>query len=390
MYFDLVAYATFFIGLYVSIFFLLLYLKYRSEIPEEKKTDWEPFISVIIPAYNEERGIRNCILSILNSDYKNLEVIVIDDGSTDNTYGAACSISNPRFKVLRKSNSGKAASMNFGILHAKGELIATMDADSYVEKDTINKLIPLFDSDDVAAVTAAVKVRPSKSWIREFQRVEYLFMLFTRRILSFIDAVSVTPGPFSIFRSWVFERLGGFDEDNIVEDHEIALRIQSNHYKIRSSLTADVYTDVPDEWGSLIKQRVRWHRGGMHNIFRYRHLINPKYGDLGIFVLPLTAIGCVLVFVLAFKFLGSVFFPGFYAQRLGTGALPLILDPLSIIFFLVSLVSLVWAFSVLNSFKDQKVSFPLLFVYLVVYWYFMLAYNCAMVLKELKREKFTW
>jgi cellulose synthase/poly-beta-1,6-N-acetylglucosamine synthase-like glycosyltransferase len=187
-----------------------------------------------------------------NYDKDKLEVIVVNDGSTDNTREVAESIKDSRVKVLTKTNSGKAASINFGLKHAKGEIIATMDADSFIEKDTIKKMLPLFDADDVAAVTAAVRVKPSNKWIQEAQRVEYLAILFARRLLSFIDAVPVAPGPFSMFRAWVFEELGGFDEKNIVEDHEIALRIQSHHYKIRSSIDANVYTIAPDNLKDLL------------------------------------------------------------------------------------------------------------------------------------------
>ena len=388
---GIIDYVVFFIGLYAAIFFILLFLKYYSKIPETQKTDWRPFISVIVPAYNEEKGIKECILSILNCNYKNLELIVVDDGSTDKTFDVANSIKDARLRIFRKENSGKASNLNFGIKHAKGELIATMDADSYLEPDTINKLLPLFDSDNIAAVTSAVKVKPSKSWIREFQRIEYLFIIFTRRILSFVDAVPVTPGPFSIFRAWIFEKFGGFDESNIVEDHEMALRIQANNYKIRSSIIANVYTDVPDSVKSLIRQRVRWQRGGLHNIFKYRRVINSRYGDFGIFVIPFTVLSVFLIFAIFFMILQPILFPSFYAQQLGLEAFVIGVNPLFFAAALLFIISVAWAYAVVNPFKgEDKVGLKLMFVYLIFYWYFSLMYNIAMVLKELKREKFTW
>ena len=383
-------YVVFFFGLYAAIFFVLLFLKYYSKMPETKRTSWKPFISILIPAYNEEKGVKTCIESILNSNYKNFEILVIDDGSNDRTFEVANSIKDSRLKVFKKENSGKASSLNFGIKMAKGELIATMDADSYVENDTIDKLLPLFDEEDIGAVTAAVKVKPSKSWIKEFQRIEYLFIIFTRRILSFVDAVPVTPGPFSIFRSWVFERLGGFDETNIVEDHEIALRIQANNYKIRSSVIANVYTNVPESIGSLLKQRVRWQRGGIHNIFKYKRVMHPKYGDFGLFVVPFTLLSIFLVFALFFMLIQPILFPSFYAQQLGFEAFFIGVSPLFFTAVLLLIISVFWAYTIVRSFKGENVGLTLMFVYLFFYWYFSLAYNIAMVLKELKREKFSW
>lgn len=389
---NIIEYGLLFISLYFAMIFFLLFLKYYHKMPEKKETRWRPQLSVLIPAYNEEEYIEKTITSVLNADYPKdrLEVIVVDDGSKDRTYEIVKSIRDKRVRLYKRPNSGKAASLNFGIEKAHGELIAVLDADSHIEEKTILKMLPLFEDGEVAAVTAAVKVRKSSSIIREFQRMEYLFIIFVRKLLSFIDAVPVTPGPFSVYRSAVLRKIGGFDEDNLVEDHEIALRIQSHNYKIRSSAEADVYTEVPDNVRALLRQRVRWQKGGIINVISYKRMIRPAYGDFGIFILPLTILSVILVFGVSFVTVLSLFNQSYYAQILGLDAVFLGANPITIVSLGLFTLSVVWAYGVIKSFKNESVSLPLVLSYLVFYWFFSLAYNSLMIFKELKKEKITW
>ncbi len=382
-----------FLSIYMLVFFIMLYIKYRERIHEKSKsTSWRPLVSVIIPAYNEGKYIENCIRTVLDSNYDKtkLEIIVVDDGSTDDTYEVSKSIKDSRVKVLKKSNSGKAASLNFGIKRANGEVIATMDADSFIEKDTIENMLPLFDADDVAAVTAAVRVKPSNKWIQEAQRVEYLAILFARRLLSFIDAVPVTPGPFSMFRKWTFERVGGFDEKNIVEDHEIALRIQSNNYKIRSSIDANVYTETPLTIKDLLIQRVRWQRGGLHNTIAYRYLIHPRYGDFGLFVVPLVLLSFVMLFMLLAFTYDSFINPPAFAFRLGLDSALLSISPVYVLGLVIMGISFVWSFAAVKAFKNEPVNTFAIFLFIVFYGYLSVAYNLLTIFKELRQERFSW
>jgi cellulose synthase/poly-beta-1,6-N-acetylglucosamine synthase-like glycosyltransferase len=372
--------------------FFLLFVKYYTKMYVKKKTKWRPKISVIVPAYNEEKNIRKCIESLLSANYPKdkLEVIVVDDGSTDRTYEIAKSIKDKRVKVYTKPNSGKGASLNFGIERASGELIAVLDADSTIGHETILRMLHLFEDEDVAAVTAAVKVRKSSNLIKEFQRIEYLFIIFTRKLLSFIDAVPVTPGPFSIYRSNVLRKIGGFDENNLVEDHEIALRLQYYNYKIRSSIDADVYTEVPENTSALMKQRVRWQKGGILNVINYRKMINPAYGDFGVFVLPLTILSVFLVFGITAITIYSFFSHSKYADLLGLEAMFIGVSPFTVVAILLFILSLIWAYGVVRSFKNEVVNVPLVVAYLMFYWFFSLAYNSLMIIKEIKKEKITW
>jgi cellulose synthase/poly-beta-1,6-N-acetylglucosamine synthase-like glycosyltransferase len=345
-----------------------------------------------MPAYNEENYIVASIRTLLDLEYPKdrLELIVVDDGSTDNTYRVAKAFEGPNVRVLTKENGGKGAALNFGIRQARGELVATMDADSYVTRGTIRELIPYFADKDVMAVTPAVKIRESGSWLKEFQRVEYLMILFSRKLLSFIDSVPVTPGPFSMFRRGVFEKVGYFDEHNLVEDQEIALRIQAANYKIRSSMTADVYTEPPDNMKDLIKQRVRWQRGGIRNYWKYRGMMRPEYGDFGMYFVPLNFAALTAFFLLLGLLAYSVLTTPYYVQYIWFEAVGMDITFVTFVGTFVVLISTFFLWLAVRSFKTERVRLRYLLSFLLFYWYIMVGYNVMFLVKELRGEKYSW
>jgi len=389
----LLNYAIAFFSLFTVIFFLLLFLRHKDEynVPP-KRTGWRPTVSIVIPAYNESEYIRESLQTVVNLDYPKdkLEIIVVDDGSIDNTFDIAKSFGNKGVKVLRKENGGKGAALNYGIEKATGELVATMDADSYLTPGTLLDLLPLFDEEKVAAVTPAVKIRPSGSIIKEVQRVEYLMILFSRKLLSYIDCVPVTPGPFSIFRRKVLLELGGFDEKNLVEDQEIALRMQANHYKIRSSMTADVYTEPPKSFGEFMTQRVRWQRGGLRNYWKYRFLIKPEYGDFGMFFVPLNYLTIMAFFLLLGLLIYHTVSMPSYVQYIFIEALGMSVGMFTIIGAFVVMVTMFWLYVTVRSFDNEKVKLRYVGLFMILYWYFMVCYNVLTLWKELTRAKAHW
>jgi cellulose synthase/poly-beta-1,6-N-acetylglucosamine synthase-like glycosyltransferase len=390
---EFLNYSIAFFSLFSVCVFLLLYLKYWKDygkkLPRPKKL---PKVSIIIPAHNESLYLSKCLKSVLTINYpKNLlEVIVVDDGSTDDTYKVAKEFECKELKVLTKPNCGKGAALNFGIKKAEGELIATMDADSYPSKDVLWKLIPYFEDPQVMAVTPAVKIKESNSWIKEFQRVEYLLILFSRKLLSFIDSVPVTPGPFSIFRASVFEKVGGFAEDNLVEDQEIALRIQAGNFKIKSSITADVYTEPPDNMADLLRQRVRWQRGGIRNYWKYRFLIKPEYGDFGMYFVPMNFLTLAAFFLLAGLMLYSLLSTPYYTKYIFLDTLSLGVTVFSLIGAFVIIVSTAFLYIAVSSFTNEKVKLRYIVSFIIFYWYLMFGYNMLFLLKELKKEGYSW
>lgn len=310
---HIVIYIVSFIGLFASLFFLLTLLESRHKVKNPLPTRF-PYVTAIIPAYNEGENIRKTIESVRQLEYPGkLEIIVVDDGSRDNTLEIAQMIAKKdrRIKVIHQENRGKAAAINFSISKAKGEFIATLDADSFVEKkDALMKMIGYFEDPKVAAVTPSLKVYNPRSFVQKIQKVEYIWGIFLRKIFSFMNALHVTPGPFSIFRKSFFEKYGGFDEKNPTEDTEIALRIQSHHYRIENSIDATVYTVSPSRFKELLTQRIRWYYGLMKNLRLYPNLFNPRYGYVALFSLPAAIISVIMIIFIV------VYFTQLYIQTM--------------------------------------------------------------------------
>lgn len=389
---KLIEYGVAFLALYVTIFYILVYMKNRSrmeDVPARSKK--EPTISIVIPAYNEEDNIARCLDSILSSDYplEKLQILVIDDGSTDRTLKIAKSYEDRGVKAFHKKNSGKANSLNYGIKKATGDILATLDADSYILRDSIRKMLPHFNEKAVVAVTAAVKTEPPKNFIQELQKVEYIYTLFSRRILCFIEAVHVTPGPFSMFKRWVFDEIGGFDPNNILEDQEIAMRIQSHNYKIRSSLDASVYTEVPESFMGLLNQRTRWHRGGLHNAAKYSKLIGPKYGDLGMVVMPLGLVAVAAIFAVIFVSIYYYFFT-IHPAFVDMGSFLFLINPIHIIGATILILTLGWVFAGMQLFKGEGINPLMVLVYIVSYAYLITLFWLSAIFKELTLKRMTW
>lgn len=396
----MVEYPLAFIGLFVAVLITLIYLKNLGEIERQKtkKSNWEPKVSVLIPAFNESEYIGKCIESVLALKYpkEKLEIIVLDDGSTDNTAEIAKKyVKNARgisVKVIRKKNTGKADSLNKGIKIAKGELVATLDADSYVSPFSLRKIIAHFDSEDVAAVASAVKIKEAKNIIEEVQRLEYLYALFSRKIMNFINAVQVTPGPFSIFRKEVLLSLGGFDTKSLVEDQEIALRLQKHGYKINSTTDSDVYTEIPHNFFELMKQRTRWQRGGFWNSVKYLDMIHPKYGDLGLIVLPFGLFGYLMLIISVFLFLYYPLNKSPYEDAVGLEVILLKLGPLHFMLVVWLAIAMFWFFfGMRNMFESEKLTLPSVILYLILYPLFITIFWFSAAYVEIKDGgKFSW
>ncbi len=385
----IVEYVMMFCVLFFTTVMLLIYLRHRKDLNRTKRTNFEPTISVIIPAYNEEETIVDTIRSVLASEYpKNkLEIIVVNDGSKDRTSESVKQIKDKRVKLLNKENSGKANSLNYGIKRASGEIIITLDADSYIEPQSIRKMLAYFN-DDVAAVTSAVKVKEESNanFLEKLQKLEYLFTIFNRRLFAMINGVYVTPGPFSAFRREIFDEIGGFDPNNIMEDQEIALRIQAANYRIESCMDAVVYTDVPKDFSSFMKQRERWHRGGFRNVMKYSYTISPKYGDFGLFVMLYSILSIALLIIVSIMVAtalskGNMFFlenPMLYVE------------PIHIISAIVFIVTIAWTVIALKEMKEMNVKKRYIIAYTILYCYLITLFMFIAIFKELKGEKQTW
>lgn len=362
------------------------------------KRKWEPFVSVIIPVYNEEKEIGRCIESVLNLDYpKNkLEVIVVDDCSTDNSYEVAKTYEKYGVKVLRTPKNGGCAAKtkNYGAKFAKGEVLAFLDSDSFVEPDTLKKMLPYFE-EGVGAVTPAVRIWKPKTLMEQLQYIEYETILFLRRILMAVEAVYVTPGPFSIFRRDAFEAVGGFDNSSLTEDHEIALHLQAKGYKIRSTFDATVHTIPPkDIWG-WIKQRTRWLRGGLYNRIKHIYLLNlSKYGDFGLLAIALDMVLFIPILLMIIGPIIRIILYNHWVERLGMMSMIYSIDSLWFIGLLVSIFSIIWFVHEWRFMSKYTPKYKIawwawlieIFVYSALWGYIWV----FVIWKEITRQKMTW
>jgi cellulose synthase/poly-beta-1,6-N-acetylglucosamine synthase-like glycosyltransferase len=284
------------VGTYFAVLFLLLFISHEKKMFQRPKIKNFPSVSIIIPAFNEGKVVEKTVEAVKKMVYpRKKEIIVVDDGSTDDTYKIAKKIRG--IIVLRKMHGGKASSLNFGLRRAKGDIIVCIDSDSYPEKNALLKAIQHFEK-GVAAVTTSVLIKNSGNIIEKLQELEYLMIAWSRKILEYLDAIYVTPGPMSLYKRKVILKIGGFDEKNLTEDIEIAWRLMKNKYKIKMALDTKVHTRVPNNLKKWWHQRIRWNVGGLQTFLKYFHLfLNKEFKNIGMFVLPVASISYVMTFV---------------------------------------------------------------------------------------------
>jgi biofilm PGA synthesis N-glycosyltransferase PgaC len=242
--------------LWDGYFFLNYLLSLRKDCPT---SSWRPKVSVLIPAYNEEKVIGRAITAALSQDYPNFEVIVIDDGSTDGTYNVVSSIADPHLKVIRIPHSGKARALNAGLETSSGEIIVTTDADGELEKDAVRHLVERFYDGGVAAVGGQVRVFPG-SFLELAQDIEHLRIAMFRRAHE-LENLSLAPGPLSAFRRNALEEIGGFVEDP-VEDYATTIAIKKLR-RVVYAPNARVWVRMPTSIRTLWRQRERWFLGDL-------------------------------------------------------------------------------------------------------------------------------
>lgn len=296
---DYVIYASIYLGLVATTFYILSYFSSNKKEKLLYKDNELPSVSIIIPVYNEEKSIAGTIKSILASDYPKdkFEIIVINDGSRDKTLEIAKKFECKNLRVFSKKNGGKGSALNVGIKKAKGDIIFSMDADTFIENYSVKKMVRYFKNEKVMCVSPSMIIYKPKGILQRIQSIEYLLGLFLRKSFASLNAIHVTPGAFSAYRKTFFDKYGGYEEKNITEDLELALRIQSKGYIVENCPEAPAYTIAPNKFIHLLKQRRRWYYGLMKNLWTYRRIITPKYGDMGMFVIPIAIISIIFAIV---------------------------------------------------------------------------------------------
>ncbi len=284
-------YVFLFLALYFEVFLLISFFERRPSDKSSARPKRYPTVSVIVPCWNEEDTLEATVHSLLALDYpkEKLSIIVVDDGSTDGTLGVANRFAgHPQVRVLSKENGGKYTALNFGIERSESELVGCLDADSLVAPDALAEVVKKFEEDpSTMAVVPAMKVNSPRSLLELMQAVEYTLGIFFKKIFDNLSAISVLPGPFSLYRRDMFAIVGPFRHAHNTEDMEMAFRMHAHGLSIQNAHTAIVYTNVPRTLAGLIKQRTRWSQGFLLNSRDYQHMyFNSRFGNFGLLVLP--------------------------------------------------------------------------------------------------------
>ena len=267
---------------------LALAEKLRPSPPDHP--GYQPTVSVLIPAYNEEAAILDTIRSVLASNYPKLEVLVIDDGSTDHTaelvrenFGR-----DPRVRLLLQPNRGKPSALNHGLAEETGEIVVSIDADTIVDPDAILLLARHFADPNVGAVAGNVKVMNRNRWLTRWQALEYITSQnLEKRAFDLLNCIPVVPGAAGAWRADVLKSHGGFSGDTVAEDTDLTLTIRREGWKILYDEDAIGRTEVPETVEALIRQRFRWTFGTLQAVWKHRDAVGkPRYGTLGWVAIP--------------------------------------------------------------------------------------------------------
>ena len=267
-----------------------IYSYKARKLAKTKKKHYVPNISIVIPAHNEEKTVLRAVRSIVQNKYplEKRDIILVDDGSTDRTtpiierYKKSFQVQN--LTVLYQKNRGKASALNNAIKnHAKGELIMCLDSDSFLAKDGLKKAVAYFNDPRVAALSANIKIIPSKSLLNIIQQFEYLISYQMKRAQTVFNIEYIIGGIGSTFRKSILDKVGYYDDNTVTEDIDLTMKIlQLGNRETRVIYGADViaYTESVLDIQSLIRQRYRWKWGRAQTFLKNKNLFfkrDPKF-----------------------------------------------------------------------------------------------------------------
>ncbi|MGX5210185.1 bifunctional polysaccharide deacetylase/glycosyltransferase family 2 protein [Streptomyces violaceus] len=279
------------------------------------ETITEP-VSVLVPAYNEAKCIEQTVRSLVASDHP-IEVLVIDDGSSDGTARIVENLGLPGVRVVRQLNAGKPAALNRGIANAKYDLIVMMDGDTVFEPTTVRELVQPFGDPRVGAVAGNAKVGNRDSLIGAWQHIEYVMGFnLDRRMYDVLRCMPTIPGAVGAFRRSALERVGGMSDDTLAEDTDITMAMHRDGWHVVYAEKAVAWTEAPESVQQLWSQRYRWSYGTMQAIWKHRRSLvergpSGRFGRVG---MPLVSMFMVVAPLLAplidvFLLYGLVFGP---------------------------------------------------------------------------------
>jgi cellulose synthase/poly-beta-1,6-N-acetylglucosamine synthase-like glycosyltransferase/peptidoglycan/xylan/chitin deacetylase (PgdA/CDA1 family)/spore germination protein YaaH len=258
---------------------------------EEASPSYAPRVAVLIPAYNEEAVIVRTIRSVLNSDYKNLHVIVIDDGSKDRTAEVAAEayaqeIQAGRVQVLVKPNAGKAAALNYALERINEEVYVGIDADTVIATDAISKLVRHFEDPRIGAIAGNAKVGNRVNLWTRWQALEYITSQnFERRALDLFHVVTVVPGAIGAWRTAAVKAAGGYPLNTVAEDADLTMNLLERGFRVDYEDRSLAFTEAPIDARGLMRQRFRWSFGTLQAVWKHRAAF-VRNKAMGLFALP--------------------------------------------------------------------------------------------------------
>lgn len=278
---------------YFGTLFMAYFYVTRYTIQE--KPGYFPFVSIIVPVYNEGKILHSSIESLLDLDYPNYEIIIVNDGSTDDTAAVGESLVGykkgrrglVKVSIINKPNGGKSKALNAGIQYSEAQFVLCMDGDSQLTPDTLKLAVRHFTDPYIGAVAGNVKVQNRKKVLTDLQALEYLEGLnMARSAQGYLQLVNIIPGPIGLFRKTALRDAGFYSSDTFAEDADVTLKILAKGWKIVYEPNAIAYTEAPATIYQLLKQRYRWTRGILQAIRKHkRYLYNPTMNFNNSFVL---------------------------------------------------------------------------------------------------------
>lgn len=272
--------------------FVIAMLAWRSRYNKKIVTSpgFQPLVSIIVPAYNEEKVIVKTIRSLLKTAYPTYEILVVDDGSSDATSAVVSEnfAAEKRVRPFTLENAGKAHALEFGLNRAQGEIIIGLDADTIFTPDTIAELAAPFTDQSVGAVAGNAKVGNRLNMVTRWQALEYITSQnLDRRAFAGMNAITVVPGAVGAWRREALAQAGGFESNTLAEDQDLTLRVRMLGWRIAYAERAIAFTEAPDTFRGLARQRFRWSFGTLQCMWKHRRaLFNKKYGALGWAAMP--------------------------------------------------------------------------------------------------------
>ncbi|EGG42716.1 Glycosyltransferase [Candidatus Nitrosarchaeum limnium SFB1] len=274
--------------------------KNREDTQPDIKTF--PKISIIVPAYNEEKVIAHTIEGLLETKYPKKEIIFVDDGSSDRTLEIAMQYKD-KIKILHKENGGKASALNYGLVYATGEIIVIQDADTIIGRHSLKEIVKGFEiNEHVAAVAGNIKVRNRVNILTKCQALEYITGIqIVRRAFDVFGSITIVPGALGAFKKSFLSESGSYGKETIVEDFDQTIKLLKAGLITQGSSKATAYTEAPDTLQDFMAQRKRWYRGNIQVLKRHSDaLINPRFGYLQRLSLPYLFLGMVITPIIGF------------------------------------------------------------------------------------------